>query len=224
MGTMQEGGGGPTDALASWMREGVATPVPAGTTLVPGPADQLCFVSEGWLLRQRVVPPDRPATLGLHLPGDAALLDTCFGAAPVDTLFALTDVVLLRRPVAEFRAAATTQPALLSAVLTRLAGDAAFLREALMAVANLDARQRLVTFLYQTRQRLVACGRVDPAVRTFDLPMTQLQLANAIGVTSVHVNRVLRVLRTAAMLTIANNQVEIGDWEAFARVGSAVAR
>lgn len=58
-------------------------------------------------------------------------------------------------------------------------------------------------------------------VQAFDLPMTQLQLANAIGVTSVHVNR---VLRSAAILTLANYRVEIVDWEAFARTGSTLVR
>lgn len=212
------------DALAGWMEAGDATYVTAGTTLDALPPDQLCFVKDGWLLRQRRLPDDCFATLGVHLPGDAPLLDVCFGAPPLDTLFALSDVELSCRSLADFRSAAGRDPELLSAVLARLAYDAALLREGMAAIGRMNAQERLVTFLYQTRQRLVLCERLDSSAHTFDLPMTQLHLAKVIGITSVHVNRVLRALRTASVLTMANNRVEVADWEAFARIGSTVVR
>lgn len=212
------------DALACWMAGGEGLRTAAGTLLEPLPPEQLCFVVAGWLLRQRPLLIARPATLGIHLPGDAPLLDVCFGASPLDTLYALSDVELLCRPLLEFRTAAAKDEALLSAALARLAYDAALLREGLAAVGHMDAQERLVTFLYQTRRRLVACSRIEPDDLTFELPMTQHQLANAIGVTSVHVNRVLRTLRTAAVLRVANSQVEIMNRDEFTRIGSTLTR
>ena len=217
-------GHGRAEALASWMAGGEATRVKAGKMIDSLPADQICFVHSGWLLRQRPLPDNSFATLGVHLPGDAPLLDVCFGARQLDTLFALSDVELWCRSLDDFRHAAGRDPSLLNAALARLAQDAALLREGLAAVGRMDAQERLVTFLYQTRQRLVLCGRIGPSDQTFDLPMTQLQLAKIIGITSVHINRVLRALRTASVLTMANNEVEVVDWNAFARIGSMVVR
>lgn len=52
-------------------------------------------------------------------------------------------------------------------------------------------------------------------------PMNQQQLADATGVTSIHVNRVLGTLRRAGVLTIAQGEVEVGDRAEFERLGGA---
>lgn len=51
--------------------------------------------------------------------------------------------------------------------------------------------------------------------------MNQQQLADAIGVTSIHVNRVLGTLRRAGVVTIAQGEVEVRNMAEFERLGSA---
>ena len=48
---------------------------------------------------------------------------------------------------------------------------------------------------------------------TFDLPITQVELADAIGVSAVHVNRVLQELRSAGLILSKGTQITIPDWD-----------
>lgn len=55
------------------------------------------------------------------------------------------------------------------------------------------------------------------------MPMNQQQLADAIGVTSIHVNRVLGTLRRAGTLRMAGGDVTVFDRAEFDRIGGALA-
>jgi CRP-like cAMP-binding protein len=65
------------------------------------------------------------------------------------------------------------------------------------------------------RQRLAAVGRGGDG--SYELPMTQTDLADALGLTPVHVNRVLRALRADGLVDIRKQVVTIGDAEKLAR-------
>ena len=52
----------------------------------------------------------------------------------------------------------------------------------------------------------------------FDLPVTQEQMADAVGMTSVHVNRTLQEIRSEGLLTFHSGRVEIHDWELLADI------
>ena len=58
-----------------------------------------------------------------------------------------------------------------------------------------------------------------PRTSTFDLPITQVELADAIGTSTVHVNRVLQALRANGLIQTKGTQVTIPDWEKLKEVG-----
>jgi hypothetical protein len=55
--------------------------------------------------------------------------------------------------------------------------------------------------------------------REYRLESTQIHLGDALGLTSVHVNRVFRELRESNVIAIANKMIEIRDWDALVRIG-----
>jgi CRP-like cAMP-binding protein len=65
--------------------------------------------------------------------------------------------------------------------------------------------------------RLEAVGLVEGG--TFNLPITQTELADAIGASTVHVNRVLQELRTDGLIRSKGTQVSILDWEGLKAAG-----
>jgi DNA-binding transcriptional regulator LsrR (DeoR family) len=69
----------------------------------------------------------------------------------------------------------------------------------------------------EMRQRLIAIGRDGNGY--YELPMTQTDLADALGLTSVHVNRVLQVLRADGLMDIRKNFVTLGDAEKLMKIG-----
>jgi DNA-binding GntR family transcriptional regulator len=56
----------------------------------------------------------------------------------------------------------------------------------------------------------------------YELPMTQEQLADATGLTSVHVNRVLQALSKEGLIERERRFVRIPDWEALREAGGFV--
>ena len=95
--------------------------------------------------------------------------------------------------------------------------DAAIHREWIFRIGRLDAAGRIAHFLCETHARMAAIGRViDDA---FDLPLTQQDLGEACGLTSVHVNRTLRKLREQRLVDFQQHRARIIDRKALARVG-----
>jgi CRP-like cAMP-binding protein len=95
--------------------------------------------------------------------------------------------------------------------------DAALHREWIFRLGRLDAAGRVAHFLCETSNRLAAVGRVKNGV--FALPLTQQDLGEAVGLTSVHVNRTLRRLREEGLAEIGRGEAHIMDAAKLARLG-----
>lgn len=224
MGWLQEsdGEGNRGDAVARWVRQGGgARVIAAGEPIDILETGTLCLVAEGWLVRTRALPDQRMSTTATYLAGDVMGLDCWAGAPARDRITALTHVRIACRHGAELLDDLTGNHELSWAVVRRMAADAEWLREAVSAVGRLSARERLVIFLHQTHRRMVTAGLIADDALSFPLPMTQTQLGDLIGMTSIHVNRMLGVLRRDGVLRITGGTVDIQDWAAFEEVGSA---
>lgn len=94
--------------------------------------------------------------------------------------------------------------------------DAALHREWIFRLGRLDAAGRVAHFLMETYHRLDAVGRTCDG--QFSLPLTQQDLGEACGLTSVHVNRTLRRLREDGLADFARGSVRILDDRGLARL------
>jgi CRP-like cAMP-binding protein len=95
--------------------------------------------------------------------------------------------------------------------------DAAIFREWVMNVGQREAYTRMAHVLCELLVRLRAVGLVEDHV--CELPITQGEYADAIGVTPVHVNRVLQQLRAEGLIETRGTQLRIPDWERLKQVG-----
>ena len=93
--------------------------------------------------------------------------------------------------------------------------DASIQRETILSVGRRAALARIAHLICEMSLRLHAVGLGD-ATR-FMLPMKQMDIADATGLTSVHVNRMLKQLRDQGMLTFRNGEAVIHDWDRLAR-------
>ncbi len=95
--------------------------------------------------------------------------------------------------------------------------DAAMHREWIFRLGRLDAVGRVAHMLCETYARLDAVGLVED--HSFAWPLTQQDLGEACGLTSVHVNRTLRVLREAGMVEVSDRVVTMMDFDRLASTG-----
>ena len=93
--------------------------------------------------------------------------------------------------------------------------DAAIQRERILSVGRRPARSRIAHLLCELYIRLELIGLARDL--QYDLPLTQLDLGDATGLTAIHVNRMLRELRESGLLTFRGGRVEIHDWEELRR-------
>jgi len=137
-----------------------------------------------------------------HLDHDLATLTAC--------RVALVPHVALEHLVA-------TRPALTKLLWFSTLLDAAMHREWIFRLGRLDAIARVSHFFCETEARLRAIGRSDGS--HFTLPMTQADLGEACGITSVHMNRMLRDLKDRNLLSMHRQEVEIRDRKGLERLG-----
>ena len=95
--------------------------------------------------------------------------------------------------------------------------DAAIFREWVTNVGQREAYSRIAHVFCELIVRLRAVGLVED--HRCDLPITQAEFADAIGVSHVHVNRVLQEMRANGLIETQGTQVTIPDWETLKRVG-----
>jgi len=94
--------------------------------------------------------------------------------------------------------------------------DAAIHRETILSVGRRAALARIAHLMCELALRLQVVGLSDG--RCFRLPIKQSDLADATGLTAVHVNRMLRQLRDEGLLTFQRGEAAIHDWDGLARV------
>ncbi|MET4896681.1 Crp/Fnr family transcriptional regulator [Sphingomonadaceae bacterium jetA1] len=91
--------------------------------------------------------------------------------------------------------------------------DAAMHREWIFRLGRLDADGRVAHLFCELHARLGMVDRVEQGV--FRFPVTQIDLAEAVGITPVHLNRVLRGLRERGLMTFRSGEVRILDHPAL---------
>lgn len=153
----------------------------------------------------------------IHLPGDMANLHSVVQPQATSALQALSDATILRIPHEAIRAATARLPALAEALWRDCMVDAAILAQWVVNVGRRNARTRVAHLLCEVATRLDA--RADRQSFSFPFAVTQFQLADAAGLTSVHVNRVLRTLRRDELVDVGKQEARVADWDGLVRAG-----
>ena len=155
--------------------------------------------------------------LSYHVPGDFVDLHG-FPTKFIDhDIAAITEATVALVPHERLDAIMADEPHLARLLWFSTMLDAAMHREWVFRIGRLDAIGRLAHFLCETYLRMAAVERGADGV--FDLPFTQQDLGEACGLTSVHVNRVVRRLREDGLAIVARGTVQIRDFDRLARLG-----
>lgn len=151
----------------------------------------------------------------LHIPGDMSDLYSLVQPTAASALQALSPATLLAIPHTALCSAVAAYPAIGEALWRDSMADAVILAQWVLNVGRREAKVRLAHLFCEMACRYGEAPR-QGQVR-FNLHMTQTQLADATGLTPVHVNRKLKSLRTEGMI-MRHRTVWIDDWKKFAEV------
>jgi CRP/FNR family transcriptional regulator, anaerobic regulatory protein len=214
-----------TAALASGDRKldeltaPLARVVAAGTTIVAQGSDHgfVYRLRTGWVGRVRQLPDGRAQYLMVFLPGDLFAIKSAFVAAQPDAVVALSDATIERLDQRRLREAFEADPEIALRCTWQIVEEERRLHNWVVSLGQGSAEERIAYVLLEFSARLGATAGTPPLLE-YSIPLTQDQLGNVLGLTSVHVNRVLRRLREEGLVSIRNRAVSIHDPEALERV------
>lgn len=179
--------------------------------------DHACLVVEGFVGRFDQNASGVRQITAIHIPGDMADLHSVVQTRTTSALQALSMTTILRVPHSAIRSAAARLPALAEAFWRDCMVDTAILSQWVVNLGRRDARARIAHLLCEIATRLRA--PVEGGVIHFAFGVTQTQLADATGLTPVHVNRILKAMRAEGLVDVRRREVSILDWAGLVEAG-----
>lgn len=172
----------------------------------------LRLILSGWACRYKSLPDGRRQYVGILLPGDFCQLDVCRMDHSVG---AITPVTYTKIAPASLERIIAARPRIGQALKWQGLVSASIQREWLLSVGQRSARERVAHLLVELFLRLRAIDLADGD--SCDFPITQSDLAEATGLTPVHVNRTLQDLRREGLVELAQKRLAIPDLAALKR-------
>jgi CRP/FNR family transcriptional regulator len=170
------------------------------------PHEFLYVIETGWLSRSRTLPDGRRQIIVLFLPSEICGIKTIFMTHQPDAIEALTPASARRIHYKEACELAAREFGVAMLLAWQLAQDERHLHNWNVRLGRANGEERLAALLLELRNRLIALG-VSSAGARYGLPLTQQQIADHIGLTTVHVGRLLRRFRELEMVDIRSNEV-----------------
>ena len=170
---------------------------------------QCCLLIEGFACRSKTTDVGKRQILSIHIPGDIPDLQSLH-LHVMDHDFTTLSACKVGYIAHEILRKITRERPLIAEALWReTLIDAAVFREWIVNVGRRPATSRMAHFLAEIGKRLEAIGLAN--ADQFELPMTQIDMADALGLSPVHVNRVIQELRRSGVLELRKHAVSIRD-------------
>jgi CRP-like cAMP-binding protein len=174
-------------------------------------------VLSGYCVRFKYVGSGGRQIVSIHMKGDLVDLHNALLGVADHGVQTLTECKMAKLPIEAVQQLSDNDPAIKDALWFDTLVDASIHREWVANVGRRDAPTRIAHLLCEFALKLDAIG-LDQL--EYELPMTQDQLADATGLTAVHVNRVLQALEADGLIErVTPKSVIIGDWQRLAAAG-----
>jgi len=166
-------------------------------------------VLEGWACRYKQLPDGRRQVVSLFIPGDLFDANVFILKAMDHSIGAITRLSYAEIAPADFEDLMLRSPRITQALWWHELVVASTQREWTTNVGQRSAYERIAHLLCELFVRLRAVGMTDGTRCEF--PLTQTDLADATGLTSVHVNRTVQQLRREGLIELQRRMLTIPD-------------
>lgn len=181
-----------------------------------------CLLVSGFACRQKVMGGGSRQILSIQVAGDVVDLQNSLLGTADHSVQALTKVEVASIPRSAIKRIAFDRPAVGMAMWYDTLVDGSIHREWTANIGRRDAHTAIAHLLCEFGVRLQAAGL--GTLTRYELPMTQEQLADCVGLTPVHVSRTLKALREEGLAVQSTRSVVIQNWNRLAEVGEFDAR
>jgi len=182
-----------------------------------GQSDQAAYIlASGWVCSYKLQPNGTRQIVDFQIPGDFLGLRSVLLRTSDHSFEPIVDIQAIEVLTSDLLDAFEQTPRLATAILWAASRDEAMVVEHLVGMGQRDADTQMAHFLLEIGARLALVGLGSR--KGYDCPLSQYHLADALGLSSVHVNRVLRKLRVDGLVTFRNGRVTFGDIDRLAEM------
>jgi CRP-like cAMP-binding protein len=176
-----------------------------------------CLLLSGFACTYKVTAQGRRQIVSFNIAGDIPDLQSLHLRILDNSIGTLTSCSVGFIIHEDMREICSRYPRIAAAFWREALIDAAIFREWMTSMGQREAYSRIAHLLCEMLVRLRAVGLVED--HACDLPITQAEFADALGLTPVHVNRVLQQLRADGLIELKGTRLNIPDWEKLKEVG-----
>ena len=176
-----------------------------------------CLILEGWACRYKTLPGGDRQIMSFHIAGDIPDLQSLYLKRMDHSLATITPskIALIRHR--DIHDLARQFEGISTAFWRDSLIDAAIFREWMVGIGRRSAHQRIAHLLCEmaTKMRVVGLNQGN----SYPWPVTQQEVADALGLSNVHVNRVLADIQRDGLLSMTRGYCTIEDWDGLVRLG-----
>jgi CRP-like cAMP-binding protein len=176
----------------------------------------LCFVKEGYGIRYRLLRNGKRQILNVILPGDIVGFPVSFFDRSIYSVVALTDMKCSICRLDSYVRLCYEIPQFGLALSWLAAHEAATYAEHIVNLGRRTPVERLAHLLLEVHARLLEVGRASKT--SFDLPFSQEVIADVLGLSVEHLNRMMQRLRAGRLITSRARAIELSDMSGLRRL------
>jgi CRP-like cAMP-binding protein len=206
------------DVRALVDRTSPARKIPARHDLIregdrPGP---VFVMLEGWACRYKILPSGTRQVLAFLMPGDSCDLHIGLLAEMDHSIQSMTPARVAMIERAEMDALMTERPRIARAMYISQLIDESTMRAWITSMGRRNSTERVAHLMCELYLRARNIGLTDEM--TFALPVSQVILADSLGMTNVHINRIFKELRLAGAMALSRGSLKIVDPNKLVRI------
>jgi CRP-like cAMP-binding protein len=167
------------------------------------------ILQSGWAYSYKLLPDGGRQVITFSLPGDFMGLRSVLLRTSDHSFASISEVEVSPIAVPRMIRVFSEFPRLGAALLWAVSRDEAVTVEHLVGIGRRSATERVAHFFLELGRRLQLVGMASDT--KYECPLNQYLLADALGLTAIHVNRVLRQLRERGLITLRAHHVVIDD-------------
>jgi len=196
----------------------------AGTLIVPAGGEHpfVYRLVTGFAGRSRLLADGRRQLILMFFPGDIFGLKNVFLRNGPEEIVALSPMEAERVEGRAMLHAFMSDPDVALRCTYQVIDEERRLHKSVVALGQCTAEEKVASLLLDVRARLVDAGVIRSSQCSYSLPLTQGEIADYVGITAVHLNRVLASLRGRGIACFTNRRVVIQNLPALQRAASAL--
>ena len=173
------------------------------------PPNRLVVLLEGWACKYQIMRNGGRQIISIHLPGEICNLDSLFRPDLQSSVSALSDCRVATFSIDWLRKAIDERPRVRDLFWSMVVDENIAITDRIVSLGGRSSRQRVAHFLLDLLTRMEALGQAPQAM--LRLPLTQEDIGDTLGLSTVHVNRTLQALRDEELIASKGRTYTIRD-------------